>query len=282
MSSDAQDQRAEQLERWQRVAAGWGRRASRAFEWSEPVSRWMVERLALRPGMRVLELAAGPGDTGFLAAEAIAPGTLVSSDASEAMLEVARGRARARGLENVEFARLELEWIDLPAASVDAALCRWGLMLCVDPAAAAAEMRRVLKPGGRMAVAVWDVPERNPWATVDWQALSELGYYSPPDPGGGPGMFALAPGARLRELLEGAGFTEVEVDGIDLERAWGDIEEFLAETLDLSATFAQVWDGLDEHQRTAARARMEALTDAYSSQPGLRLPGRSLVASASA
>ncbi len=281
MSPDPQELRAEQFERWQRAAAGWGRRASRMFELTEPVSRWMVERLELKPGLRVLELAAGPGDTGFLAAEAIAPGTLVSSDLSEAMLEVARGRARERGVENVEFSRLELEWIDLPAASVDAALCRWGLMLVVDPAAAAAEIRRVLKPGGRLAVAVWDLAERNPWATLDWQALTELRYHSPSPPGG-PGMFVLAPEARLRELLEGAGFTEVVIDGIELDRAYRDADDYIAESFELSAIFAEVWEQLDERQRSECHQRITELTEPYRTADGLLLPGRSLVASASA
>jgi ubiquinone/menaquinone biosynthesis C-methylase UbiE len=89
------------------------------------VSAAMVNGLGLRPGDRVLELAGGPGDTGFMAAELIAPGgTLISSDGAEAMLAIARERAAAHGLTNVEFKQLELEWIDLPTADVDAVLCR--------------------------------------------------------------------------------------------------------------------------------------------------------------
>ena len=148
---------------WDRAAAGWGKRADRVAQWGMPVSVAMVDALALQPGQRVLELAAGPGDTGFMAAELIRPGgTLVSSDGAEPMLDVARERARQSGIENVEFAQLELEWIDLPTASVDAVLCRWGIMLIVDPAAAAGEIRRVLRAGGRAALAVWDVPGAQP------------------------------------------------------------------------------------------------------------------------
>ncbi|MGN6168655.1 MAG: class I SAM-dependent methyltransferase, partial [Solirubrobacteraceae bacterium] len=138
---DPEELRNEHRARWEQVAAGWGRRADHLREVSLPVSRRMVESLRLSPGQRVLELAAGPGDTGFLAARMIAPGTLVTSDGSEAMLEIARARARELALDNVEFNRLELEWIDLPTASVDAVICRWGLMLCVDPSAAASEIR---------------------------------------------------------------------------------------------------------------------------------------------
>ena len=111
-----------------------------------------------------------------MAAELIRPGgTLISSDGAEAMLEVARGRAAAAGIDNVEFQQLELEWIDLPTASVDAVVVRWGIMLIVDPDAAAREIRRVLRAGGRAALAVWDLPERNPWATIPSAAMIELG-----------------------------------------------------------------------------------------------------------
>ncbi len=140
--------RAEMLERWGRAAAGWGKRALRVREFGLPVSAWMLDHVGLQPGFRVLELAAGPGETGFLAAELIRPGgSLVCSDATEEMLEVARARASELGIENVEFKRIELEWIDLETASVDVVLCKWGLMFAVDPEAALREIRRVLRPG---------------------------------------------------------------------------------------------------------------------------------------
>ena len=279
---DPQELRAEQRTRWEQVAQGWARRADGLREATLPVSHWLVERLGLRPRQRVLELAAGPGDTGFLAAQRIAPGTLISSDGSEAMLEIARARSRDLGVENVEFRRLELEWIDLPIADVDAVICRWGLMLCVDPSAAASEIRRVLKPGGRLSVAVWDSPELNPWATLDWQAVIDLGHMAAPDPGG-PGMFALAPASRLRELLEGAGFLDVVVDGVELERSYRTVEDYLAETLDMSGTFSELWEKLDRDQRSEVTERVGALAAPYRVSDGsLQIPGRSLVATASA
>jgi len=209
--ADPDEQRGLMREAWERSATGWGNRADRIRDWGMPVSVTMVDALALQPGDRVLELAAGPGDTGFMAAELIAPGgILISSDGAEAMLDVARERAQAAGLKNVEFRQLELEWIDMDAASVDAILCRWGIMLIVDPAAAATEIRRVLRPGGRAAFAVWDDSARNPWATIPGRVMIELGHTEPPDPQA-PGMFALAAPGRLSELLEDAGF-EVAVD----------------------------------------------------------------------
>jgi SAM-dependent methyltransferase len=271
------------LERWDRAAAGWSRHADDVQEFGVRVSVWMVEHLGLQPGHRVLDLAAGPGDTGFLAAELVQPGgTLITSDASRAMLGVATGRARDLGVTNVEFKQLELEWIDLPTASVDAALCRWGLMFAVDPGAALQEARRVIRPGGRIAAAVWDVPEQNPWATIPTRALVELGHIAPPDPDV-PGMFALADADRFDELLEDAGFVDVVVESVDLSRSEPSVETYLEETLDLSQPFGEVWERLSERHRDEVRDRIGSLAEPFTSADGtVQFPARSLVAAAGA
>src|ERR1700754_5225143 len=189
---DPDQLRASSRDGWEQAAPAWGRVADRVRDWAIGLSASMVDALALQPGQRVLELAAGPGDTGFMAAELVAPGgLLISSDGAEGMLDVARERAAAQGISNVEFRQLELEWIDLPTADVDAVLCRWGIMLVVDSEAAAHEIRRVLKPGGRAALAVWDRPELNPWTTVGSDAMIALGFMQAHQPGE-PGMFKLA------------------------------------------------------------------------------------------
>jgi SAM-dependent methyltransferase len=283
MAADPEAERARLSEHWDQAAEGWKRAADRVRDHGMPVSRWMIDHLHLQPGQRLLELAAGPGDTGFLAAELIEPGgILISSDGSERMLGIARERAAKLGIDNVEFKVLSLEWIDLPTASVDAVLCRWGLMLAVDPQTAAGEIRRVLKPGGRFTLAVWDLPDANPWATVPSRALIELGHAEPPEPNS-PGMFALAAPNRLAELLAGAGFTEVDVDGVDLPREHPSIDDYLAETRNLSGVFSRALAQLSEQERTEIARTVAALAEPYTSADGtVRLPGRSLVAVAHA
>ncbi len=248
-----------------------------------PVSAWMIDHLGLHPGQRVLELAAGPGDTGFLAAELIRPGgVLLTSDGTEAMLSVARERAASLGIDNVEFKQLQLEWIDLPTASVDAVLCRWGFMLLVDPAAAFGEARRVLRPGGRIALAVWDEAGANPWATVSMRAMIELGFTEPPDPDA-PGMFALSRPGLLQEMLESAGFVEVVVEAVEAGRSAPEFDEFFAETLDVSRAFYEVYEELSQESRAALRSRLESLVEPFVGDDGsIVFPGRSLVAAASA
>jgi SAM-dependent methyltransferase len=270
-------------ERWQRSGLGWRARADDVRVMGMPVSAWMVEQLRLQPGHEVLELAAGPGDTGFMAAELVRPGgRLICSDAVEAMLDIACERAAAQGLDNVEFKLLELDWIDLETASVDAVLCRWGIMFAADRGAAAREMRRVLRPGGRLALAAWDVPERNPWADIPARALVELGHAEPPDPEA-PGMFVVAEPGRVEELLEDAGFTEVEVTSVDLTRERPSVENWLQETRDLSRPFEDATHELSAGQWKAVVQRVRELAQPYAAADGsLRLPAASLAASASA
>jgi SAM-dependent methyltransferase len=280
---DADELRSRLLDGWDTASKGWRRAAAGIRDFGMPVSLWMIEHLDLQPGERVLELAAGPGDTGFLAAELVKPGgMLICSDGSEKMLEVARDRAAAQGTDNVEFKQLQLEWIDLATASVDAILCRWGVMLLLDPAAALQECRRVLKPGGRLAVAVWDTPERNPWAGVPNTAVQSLGIFPPPDPTL-PGPFSLSADGRLNELLLGAGFVDVTVETVAVERHSEDFESFLDETLDLSHLFARAWSEISDERQATLMQRLREGLEPYTHPDGtITLPGSTFVALAAA
>jgi ubiquinone/menaquinone biosynthesis C-methylase UbiE len=280
---EPEEQRATSRQMWERAAQGWGNRADRVRAWGMPVSVAMIDGLALQPGQRVLELAAGPGDTGFMAAELIRPGgTRISRDGAEAMLEVARARAAQAGIDNVEFSQLELEWIDLPTGAVDAVLCRWGIMLIVDPEAAAREIRRILRSGGKAAFAVWDSPERNPWATIASQTMVALGHANPPDPTG-PGMFRLAADGALQELLESTGFEDVTVRPVELSREYTDVASYIDEQIELSPMLGSTYRELPEADQRAVVERMTAAAQPFTGADGsVTLPGSSLVAVASA
>ena len=169
------------------VGEGAGRRTpTRSGATTMPVSAWMVDAIAPQPGQTVLELAAGIGDTGFLAAELIEPGgTLITSDvvAGDAR-RAAQRRAEALGIRNVELqADRRLSRSTSRPRRIDAVLCRWGYMLMADPEAALRETRRVLRPGGRVALAAWTAAEDNPWCAVPVELLIERGLVDPTEPG---------------------------------------------------------------------------------------------------
>jgi ubiquinone/menaquinone biosynthesis C-methylase UbiE len=135
-------------------------------EATTPVREWLVSGLAPKPRDTILELGAGPGDTGFAAAAIVGErGRLISTDFSPDMVDVARRRGAELGLHNVDYRVMDAERIELDSGSVDGVLCQNGYMLMPDPAAALSETRRVLRAGGRVALSVWGGPEDNPWAS---------------------------------------------------------------------------------------------------------------------
>jgi ubiquinone/menaquinone biosynthesis C-methylase UbiE len=266
------------LNHWEEAASGWVARQATMRELSAPVSHWMIDAVDPQPGQRVLELAAGLGETGFLAAELVAPvGGVITSDQADAMLDGARKRANELGLTNVEFQVLNAEWIDLPVASVDAVLCRWGYMLMTDPAAALRETRRVLRPEGRVALAVWDGLEHNPWALHPAAELLERGLTQPPAPGA-PGPFALGDKRRVRELLEQAAFQEVWVERLELTQRARSFDEFWETTLDMARVFHDAVLARPEQEITEIRANLAARLKPYTASDGsLEIPMRTLV-----
>jgi SAM-dependent methyltransferase len=283
VSFDANAHRQSSLQNWEEAASGWMRRQAMMREFAAPVSHWMLDAIVPQPGERVLELAAGLGETGMLAAELVAPlGGVVVSDQAEAMLEGARARAVALGLSNVEFQVLNAEWIDLPVASVDAVLCRWGYMLMADPAAAFGETRRVLRPRGRVALAVWDAIEHNPWAALPARELIERGL-SPRPAEGAPGPFTLGSPERVSELLEQAGFAETRIETLELVRRHTSFDELWDSTLDLSRVFHDAVLDRPEAEITEIKASLAERFAPYTAPDGfLEISGRTLLATASA
>ncbi len=275
--------RAASRGRWEEAAGGWSA-AREAFQRAAaPVSQWLVDAIVPQPGQTVLELAAGPGDTGLLAAERVRPGgKLISTDGAEAMVAVARARAEELGLADVVEAKpMEVEWIDLATATVDAVLCRWGYMLVPDPETALRETRRVLRPGGRLAFAVWAAAAENPWSMG--RRLVDLGFVEPSPPHT-PGPFALGDPDLVRELLYGAGWTdEIVIEQLDFAFVAADADAWWAQQLDCSLALKGLVAELAPADHYRLRDAVDSDLERYALPDGtLRIPARTLVASAGA
>ena len=234
----------------------------------------MIELLDPVPGQRILDLAAGPGATGFIVLPLIQPGgELLSTDAAPEMVEVARRRAATLGLDGVQFAVEDAARLTLPAASVDGVICRFGLMLVPDMASAAAEIARVLRPGGRAVLAVWASSRVNPWITAGARAALDLGFADPPDYDA-PGPFRLGDPERLRSVIESAALEIEVIEDVGVDWEAESAEAWWSTISDTSRMLATLLEGLTPAEVAALRERAQELLQEFAAADGsLSVPG---------
>jgi SAM-dependent methyltransferase len=280
---DPDQYRAESRERWTGVARGWGAQRQRMRDASAPVTQWLLDALALAPGHTVLELACGPGEVGLAAVERVRPGgKLIATDTSEAMVALVRERAEQLAADDVEARVMDAEWIDLPAASVDAVVCRWGFMLLADPGASLVETRRVLRPGGRLSLAAWAGPEHNPWSSAIGMELVARGLFERPAPGE-PGQFAWGEASVIAGQLQDAGFVDPRVETLAFTWEYADLDEWWDTQLDLSPMLGEIVTQMTPAERDDLRDALDARLAEYVRDDGsASLPAATHVAAADA
>ena len=212
----AREVRERQRADWGAVAGGWQRHREKMSAPTSAITERMVGALRPGPGDRVLDLACGVGDPAFAIAERVGPmGYVLGLDLSPEMVGAARAWAEDHGVRNVEFREIssELE-LGVGPESFDAATCRLGLMFVPDPVAALRELREALVPGGRVAVATWGLPERNPNFSLPMNIIARHGDLPTAAPDA-PGLFALPTPEDLGAALEAAGFSGVEASAFE-------------------------------------------------------------------
>ena len=174
---------------------------------------------------------------------------------------------------------MDAERIELEDDSVDGVLCRCGYMLMPDPAAALEETRRVLRPGGRLTLAVWREAARNPWISIVGRLLLERGHVPPPEPGA-PGMFTMARDERIRELLEGAGFSVLRIEEIPVLFVYPSLDEYIRRARDTGGVFARVWREVPDDEREEMESRLEEAFAPFAVDGGYEFPGVAVAAAA--
>ncbi len=274
-----QDERAALVKGWNRAAEGWARQQLAFDSITAPVTSRLVDLAEIVPGSRVLELASGLGDTGLVAAAKAGPdGTVILSDAAPKMLE--RLRERTKGADNIEVRELFMEGLRFDTASVDRVLCRWGYMLLLDPQAALQETRRVLAPGGRVALAAWTSHEDNPWTGSTLSALRDRGLIGDPTRPG-PQMFAWADPAKIVDVLGDSGFFDPVVEQVDMTFTFGSFDDWWDARLDLSPDFAKLIAAISPEERDELTEELELEVEPWQQPDGaLHFPGRTHVAAA--
>ncbi|HEY6652808.1 MAG TPA: methyltransferase domain-containing protein [Solirubrobacterales bacterium] len=264
-SIDAAEFRDKQRDQWNSAAVGWN-------EWSElidrsagKVSERLVEMAGIKEGDRVLDVAAGYGEPSLTAARRVGPeGSVVATDISAEMLEFGGKRAAANDVENIEFMQLDASSLDFPPESFDAAVSRWGIIFEPDGEGAAAKVRGFLKRGGRFAISSWGPPERVPFIAIAMKTAMEK-LEVPPPPPGTPGPLSRPTPEAIGGLLEGGGFTGVEVEELEVTWPFDSAEEYTAYA---KAIVAPVVAMISPHPEEVQRETWQAITDAAREHAG--------------
>jgi SAM-dependent methyltransferase len=265
---------------WNSVAPAWDRNRHGIELMKERLTGLQLAALGDLTGRRVLELGSGTGEFAARLAERVGPaGELIASDVAEQMVALTRERLSDVGQARAE--RIDAGRIPYPDASVDVVVFRMGLMLLPDPDAALAEIRRVLRPGGRSAIAVWGAPQDNPWLTALGMAAMMQGVVQGGPPVGPGQPFSLADPDDLEKRIRNAGFGDVLVQVVDTRRDFRDVDEHFAMVSALAPPLAAALAAATDEQRAAVRRSFEGIVAPYADADGLHLPVRALSAIAS-
>ena len=277
----AREVRERQRADWGAVAGGWQRHREKMSAPTSAITETMLEALRAGPGDRVLDLACGVGDPAFKIAESVGPeGRVLGLDLSPEMVRAAQAWAEEHGVRNAEFRVIPSE-LDLGVSpgSFDAATCRLGLMFVPDPVAALQELREALVPGGRVAVATWGLPEKNPNFSLPMRIIARHADVPPSGPDT-PGLFALPTPERLGAALWAAGFSGVEAVAFEtpVVRA-KDAESYWYGLTAMAGPLVSILAPLPEERRQAIRRDVVETVSALFPDGPVEMSGEVVVAS---
>jgi SAM-dependent methyltransferase len=258
-SIDAEEFRAKQRDQWNGAAAGWNEWSEFMDEHTGAVSEGLVEKAGIKEGDRVLDVACGYGEPSLTAARKVGPdGAVIATDIAAEMLEFGRQRAAANGVENIEFMHSDASSLDFAAESFDAAVSRWGIIFDPDGEGAAANVRGFLKPGGRFAISSWGPPEQVPFLAIAMKTAMQKLDVSPPPPGT-PGPLSRPTADAIGGLLEGGGFSDVQVEELELSFDFDSAEEYTEFTKSIAAPIIAM---ISPRPEEVQRETWQAITDA--------------------
>jgi ubiquinone/menaquinone biosynthesis C-methylase UbiE len=213
MEQQLEQIREQQKASWNKFSGGWKKWDDITMDFLKPMGDEIIRLLKPKNGDQVLDVASGTGEPGLTIASMLKDGKVIITDLAEYMLEIARENAAKRGIKNIETRVCDVSELPFADNTFDAISCRFGFMFFPDMLLAAKEMARVLKPGGRIATSVWNIPEKNFWVTAIMGTINR-NMQLPPPPPGSPGMFRCAKDGLMTDLFSKAGFKNISITEI--------------------------------------------------------------------
>lgn len=268
-----------ELRQWDQAAAGWNAHTQLIREWLRLATDAMLTCANISPGMRVLDVAAGAGDQTLDIAGRVGPdGSVLATDFSPAILAYAATRASEAGLHTIETCVANAEDLPMGDACFDAAICRLGLMLMRQPHLALSEIRRVLKPGARLAALVFSDLDHNPCLGVMMRVASARAGLPQTDPYRPASLFSLGKPGALTELLSSAGFSHVVTTRLAAPMVLPSTRHYLDFVRDSGAPVVAMLAHLDQAARRAAWAEIEDQLNVFSTPTGWSGPNELILA----
>lgn len=269
LNPDDASAKAQARARWDQNAAGWDKHTLEIRAWLRASTDAMIAMAGIKPGDRVLDVAAGAGDQTLDIAAEIGPrGSVVASDISPGILARAVANAANAGHRNVHTHCADAEHLGLDDASFDAAVSRLGLMFLPDPLAGLAEIRRVLKPGGRLCTVVFAGPDLNPCLRILMGTAQRHAGRAPGDPFRPGGLVSLGKPGLIDELFTRAGFRDVATTRVEAPFRLATTQDYLSFIRDSAGPILQLLAPLDETARAAAWADITAQLEAFQTDQG--------------
>jgi SAM-dependent methyltransferase len=277
---NAQSYKEATREQWQAAADAWHQRHPTLQEWLGPATDVLLDMAGIGSGDRVLDIAAGAGQQSVQAANRVGrSGSVLATDISSNILALAAREAEAAGITNLETRVMDAEQLDLPDASFDAVISRLGLMFLPNLQTALAGMRRVLKPGGRIAAMVFSTPEKNEFFSIPMSIIRRRAHLPPPVPGH-PGPFSLGGSGVLEDAFLLAGFSDASVRALDAPLRMRSVTECVQFERESFGALHQMLAGLSENEREAAWQEIEAALGRFEGPNGFIAPCQILIGAA--
>ena len=249
---------------------GWRKWDALNMRLLKPSADAMLTEIPWRRGISILDVACGTGEPGLTAASIAREGNVLAIDLAEHMVQVARDSARVRGLKNFRAETASVDHIPAGDGTFDAILCRYGFMFFPNVAAALGEFKRVLKPGGRVIVAVWSSPAKNTWVTTVMNVIrahAEL----PPVSADAPGLFRFGQIEDLAEAFWRAGLRELQFQEIEWVATYDSPDRYWEYMTEVPAAVAQTLAGLRPEVQAQIRAQVLKTVSRYEQDRAVHL-----------